>query len=107
LKNLVGNALRYAPDGPVELKVRMVGNDVEFRVRDHGPGIPAEQREKLGEPFYRPDASRARDTGGTGLGLYLARQIAQAHGGTLAMQEPEGPGALFVVRLPRKGAAGA
>ena len=102
LKNLVGNALRYsAPaDGPVELSIHGTGSQVQFRVRDHGPGIPPAQRAHLGEPFYRSDASRARDTGGTGLGLYLARQVARAHGGDLALQDVEGRGALFVVTIP-------
>lgn len=103
LKNLVGNALRYsAPeDGPVELQVQAGEAQIEFRVRDHGPGIPLGQREGLGEPFYRPDASRARETGGTGLGLYLARQVARAHGGELRLVDVEGRGALFVVQIPR------
>lgn len=102
LKNLVGNALRYsAPeDGPVRLSARLADGQLEFRVRDHGPGVPAEQRAHIGEPFYRSDASRTRDTGGTGLGLYLARQVARAHGGELVLGEPEGRGALFIARLP-------
>jgi signal transduction histidine kinase len=102
LKNLIGNALRYSlpADGPVELEVIADGRWLEFRVRDHGPGIPADQRAGLGEPFYRPDASRARETGGTGLGLYLARQVARAHGGDLQLVDVEGGGALFVARLP-------
>jgi signal transduction histidine kinase len=100
LKNLVGNALRYAPQGPVELTITGRDTEVEFRVRDQGPGIPADQRAHIGEPFYRSDASRARETGGTGLGLYLAKQVARAHGGDLVLEKDEGTGALFVVTLP-------
>ena len=100
LKNLVGNALRYAPDGPVELMIIGKDSQVRFRVRDYGPGIPADQRAHIGEPFYRSDASRARETGGTGLGLYLARQVARAHGGDLVLESSEGAGALFVATLP-------
>jgi signal transduction histidine kinase len=102
LKNLIGNALRYAApeDGPVELLLTATRGAVEFRVRDYGPGISADQRAHLGEPFYRSDASRARQTGGTGLGLYLARQVALAHGGELRLADCEGRGALFVVTLP-------
>jgi signal transduction histidine kinase len=102
LKNLVGNALRYstAADGPVMLSIHNAGGKVEFRVQDHGPGIPADQRAHIGEPFYRSDASRARETGGTGLGLYLARQVARAHGGDLLLQETTERGALFVVTIP-------
>ena len=102
LKNLVGNALRYsAPaDGPVELSIRSSGSSLEFHVRDHGPGIPPEQRGHIGEPFYRSDSSRARETGGTGLGLFLVQQIARAHGGELTLQDSSQRGAHFVVTLP-------
>jgi len=102
LKNLVGNALRYSTpgDGPVELTIHGTDGSVEFRVRDQGPGIPADQRAHIGEPFYRSDASRARETGGTGLGLYLARQVARAHGGELSLVETGERGALFVVTIP-------
>jgi signal transduction histidine kinase len=101
LKNLVGNALRYAPAGPVELTMTGKDGQVKFQVRDHGPGIPADQRAHLGEPFYRSDESRARETGGTGLGLYLARQVARAHGGDLVLEESQGgAGALFGVTMP-------
>jgi signal transduction histidine kinase len=102
LKNLIGNALRYstAADGPVVLSVHNHGGQVEFRVQDQGPGIPMDQRAHIGEPFYRSDASRARETGGTGLGLYLARQVARAHGGDLQLQETGARGALFVVTIP-------
>lgn len=105
LKNLVGNALRYAPveSGPVTLTVTADDEAVVFAVKDQGPGLSEEQREHLGEPFYRPDSSRARETGGTGLGLYLARQVARAHGGELQLVQVEGPGAQFEVRLPRRG----
>jgi signal transduction histidine kinase len=103
LKNLIGNALRYsAPDdGPVELSITADETHVEFRVRDHGPGIAPEQRAHIGEPFFRSDASRTRDTGGTGLGLYLARQVARAHGGELKLLDTPDRGALFSARLPR------
>jgi signal transduction histidine kinase len=102
LKNLVGNALRYstADDGPVQVSISAEGSGVTCSVRDHGPGIAPEQRSRIGEPFYRSDASRARETGGTGLGLYLARQVARAHGGDLVLVDSDGRGALFVATLP-------
>lgn len=99
LKNLVGNALRYSTAGPVELTIQGRKGLTQFRVRDHGPGIPEDQRTHIGEPFFRSDASRARETGGTGLGLYLARQVARAHGGDLSLEETT-EGALFVVTIP-------
>jgi signal transduction histidine kinase len=102
LKNLVANALRYsdARDGPVELSFAVVAHELVFRVRDHGPGMSSEQAARIGEPFYRGDPSRARSSGGTGLGLYLASLVARAHGGKLALIATDGPGATFEVRLP-------
>jgi signal transduction histidine kinase len=102
LKNLVSNALRYTPadSGPVELTVAVEAGKLLLRVRDHGPGIPPEHAEHIGEPFYRGDPSRTRDTGGTGLGLYLATLVARAHGGSLELVDTGEPGACFEVRLP-------
>ena len=101
LKNLVSNALRYSPSDsdPVELEFDVRDGELIFHVRDHGPGIPADQASHLGEPFYRGDPSRARDTGGTGLGLYLATLVARAHDGSLTLLESAGQGASFEVRL--------
>lgn len=102
LKNLISNALRYSPadSGPVELDASRDGDELVFRVSDHGPGMTAEQAGRLGEPFYRSDPSRTRDTGGTGLGLYLATLIARAHGGSLRLLNPDQPGARFECRIP-------
>jgi signal transduction histidine kinase len=101
LKNLVSNALRYSPaDSPVELMIATEGRELVLRVRDRGPGISPEQAEHIGEPFYRGDPSRTRDTGGTGLGLYLATIVARAHGGSLELLDTDEPGACFEARLP-------
>ncbi len=102
LKNLISNALRYSKpeDGPVVVTVDADATELVFTVRDHGPGIPPEQVEHIGEPFYRSDPSRARHTGGTGLGLYLATLVARAHGGVLRLKSVDGPGACFEIRLP-------
>jgi signal transduction histidine kinase len=108
LKNLLSNALRYsrAEDGPVELTYAAEGKDLVLRVRDHGSGLSPEQAARIGEPFYRSDPSRARSSGGTGLGLYLASLVATAHGGKLALIDTAGAGAHFEIRLPNKGAQG-
>jgi signal transduction histidine kinase len=102
LKNLLSNALRYSPaeSGPVELLIAEEGDDLLLRVRDHGPGIAPEEAARIGEPFYRGDPSRTRDTGGTGLGLYLATLVARAHGGSLTLVDTGEPGACFEARLP-------
>ncbi|MDH3933176.1 MAG: HAMP domain-containing histidine kinase, partial [Chromatiales bacterium] len=102
LKNLVSNALRYSPvdSGAVELTIAAEGQELVFRVRDHGPGISPGEAEHIGEPFYRGDPSRTRDTGGTGLGLYLATLVARAHGGSLELLDTGEEGACFEARLP-------
>lgn len=102
LKNLVSNALRYGDreQGPIEIGVRAETDRLLMSVADHGPGLDPQQAEALGEPFFRADASRARHTGGTGLGLYLTRLVAEAHGGTLTYDPDWGVGARLVVTLP-------
>ena len=65
-----------------------------------GTGIPEAQRDSIGEPFFRGDPSRTRDTGGSGLGLYLANLVAKAHGGTLQLDRQYAAGAAFDIRLP-------
>ena len=101
LKNLLSNALRYSKpsDGPIELTAGTADNDLIFTVRDHGPGLSEDQAEHIGEPFYRGDPSRTRDSGGTGLGLYLASLIAKAHGGSLRLLDTD-RGACFEVAIP-------
>ncbi len=102
LKNLVANALRYGNRalGPVEIQVSAETDRLKIAVQDHGPGLDAHQAQSLGEPFFRSDASRARDTGGTGLGLYLAQLVAEAHGGSLAVDTHWQHGARLVITLP-------
>ncbi len=102
LKNLIANALRYIPEehGRVEVKSGRDGEDLVLVVHDNGPGLSAEAARHIGEPFHRGDPSRARETGGTGLGLYLATLVATAHGGTLTLMNPDREGACFECRLP-------
>jgi signal transduction histidine kinase len=102
LKNLLSNSLRYSKpeDGPVELEVSTDHGDMIIVVADQGPGLSKDQAEHLGEPFYRSDPSRARQSGGTGLGLYLATLVATAHGGRLSLRDSGGHGACFEVRIP-------
>jgi len=103
LSNLLANARRACPERPVRIGVEVSDRVVTIVVEDEGPGIPAQHRESIFEPFRRLDAARSRDQGGVGLGLYLCRQIARAHGGDVVAQErPDGkPGARMVVTLER------
>lgn len=102
LKNLIGNALRYSADegGEVVVRAQRDGDELVLSVSDHGPGFAAHELPRIGEPFYRGDASRDRETGGTGLGLYLARSICIAHGGSLSFDPDYRDGARVEVRLP-------
>jgi two-component system OmpR family sensor kinase/two-component system sensor histidine kinase BaeS len=101
LGNLLSNALRYTPaGGSVTLSLNCSGGLLELTVHDSGPGIPPDSLDHVFERFYRADRSRSRAEGGTGLGLAIARQLAEAHLGTLhAANHPDG-GALFTLRLP-------
>ncbi|GAA2426148.1 HAMP domain-containing sensor histidine kinase [Actinomadura vinacea] len=99
LGNLLDNAERHAA-GVVLLTLTERDGRAVLRVEDDGPGVPAADRERIFERFVRLDDARARDEGGAGLGLAIARDLVRAQGGTLAVGEaPEG-GALFEVRLP-------
>ncbi len=102
LKNLLSNALRYsdASAGAIELQVDIHADEILMRVQDRGPGIPEEQRDSVGEPFFRGDPSRTRETGGSGLGLYLATLVARAHRGSLELDRQYDAGAAFDIRLP-------
>lgn len=99
LRNLLDNALRHDEAGPVQLRTRRVEAGVELMVRDQGPGVAEAELQRLGEPFYRPDAARSRASGGVGLGLSLCKLIAQAHGAPLRLRNA-GPGLEASLVLP-------
>lgn len=98
VSNLVGNAIKYGRAAHVALDVE--GRWIVLTVDDEGPGIPATDRELLFEPFVRLEASRARKTGGAGLGLAVVRSLVEAQGGDIAVGDAPGGGARFTVRLP-------
>jgi len=99
--NLVDNALRYTPAGG-KVTLDLVGQDGRalLRVRDTGPGIPAEHLPRIFERFYRVDRGRSRSQGGTGLGLAISQWIAEAHQGRIEVESEEGKGSTFTVVLP-------
>jgi len=89
LTNLVDNAIRYG--GRAAIRLEDSADTLTIRILDDGPGIQEDELEQAFEPFFRSEASRSRETGGTGLGLGIARNIARAHGGDLALRNrPEG-----------------
>ena len=100
LTNLVDNALQYAPvDTPVQVTGGLSGDTIVFRVADHGPGVPAEERERIFAPFYRAAAGMAT-SGSSGLGLSISRRLAEAQSGSLTCFAGENGGAVFELRLP-------
>jgi signal transduction histidine kinase len=100
VRNLLDNARRHAGDAAPELRVARSAKDrARLDVRDHGPGIPQGERERIFAPFYRLPGS-AESGRGSGLGLALVRQIARSHGGDVECRDAEGGGSLFSVTLP-------
>jgi signal transduction histidine kinase len=99
ITNLVANAVNFGTRADVLVED---GTELVIRVRDHGPGIPQGELERVFEPFYRLESSRNRDSGGTGLGLSIARDIAQAHGGSLTLANLPTGGLEATLRLPRR-----
>ncbi len=98
---LVDNATRHSPAGmPVTVDVVPSADVVEVRVDDHGPGVPADAREAIFEPFARLPGERRGRTSGSGLGLAIARRIAELHGGSIFVADAPGGGARFVVAVP-------
>ena len=99
--NLLENAIRHTPSGGhVTVSARAEGSKVSVTIADSGEGMPAEVLPYIFERFYRVDPSRARTTGGTGLGLTIAKQLVEAHGGAIRAESAEGQGTRFVFDLP-------
>ncbi|MCS6911517.1 MAG: cell wall metabolism sensor histidine kinase WalK, partial [Anaerolineales bacterium] len=104
LSNLVSNALRYTPaGGQIVLSATMNGDrQVALSVRDTGPGIAPEDLPFIFNRFYRADKARAGEGGESGLGLAIAKALAEAHGGALTVQSVLGQGSTFTLQLPAK-----
>ena len=103
LTNILDNALRHTPEGGrIVLSAKQVQDQIELTVQDSGPGLEAEDIERIFERFYRTDSSRQREDGGSGLGLAIARSIVQAHGGQLSARSEAGQGLRIIITLPGK-----
>ncbi|MGE5222773.1 MAG: sensor histidine kinase [Omnitrophica WOR_2 bacterium] len=99
MDNLISNALKYAPGSEIAIGLDLIDSQVRITVHDNGPGIAPEHLEHLFKRFYRvPD--KAAGTRGTGLGLFICRQIIQAHGGEIQVQSTLGKGTTFIIALP-------
>lgn len=104
ISNLAENAVKYSNvGGIVEMTLWHEGKDVVLSVSDHGIGIPADSLPRIFERFYRVDKARSRGTGGSGLGLSIARHVISNHHGSLSVTSSEGEGSVFLVKLPQLG----
>ncbi len=101
LGNLLANAFKFTPQGgSVDLTVVAINHDVHIEVHDTGAGIPPEQLPRIFDKFYQADNQRAATAGGSGLGLAIAKQIVEAHGGTIQCDSTVGVGTTFSITLP-------
>ncbi|HYX50628.1 MAG TPA: ATP-binding protein, partial [Ktedonobacteraceae bacterium] len=103
VSNLISNAIKYSPDGgKIEVAVLedKSANIALFFVRDYGIGIPAHQQSRIFSRFMRADNAHANNIGGTGLGLYLCRELVERHNGRIWFESIEGRGSTFYVSLP-------
>nr|BBH94769.1 hypothetical protein KTA_29680 [Thermogemmatispora argillosa] len=106
LTNLLSNAIKYSPEEtPVEVSLACQDSQIEIRVRDHGRGIPADQREQIFQAFYRTPEAQASPKDGWGLGLAICKDIVERHGGRIWCESAPGEGTVFVVVLPIGGSS--
>ena len=101
VSNLLDNAFKYSPNGSmVDMHVERIGDSVKISVRDEGGGVPEAARNKIFDRFYQADQSATRAAGGTGLGLYICRNLADAIGGRVWLEETGDHGSIFAVSVP-------
>ncbi len=104
MMNVVSNAIKYTPDGgTIRVSAGRAGEKVWMEVADNGIGIPAPDRDRIFERFYRVDKARSRESGGTGLGLSIAKEIVDQHRGSIGIVDRPGPGLTIRVELPVEG----
>jgi len=101
LLNIINNAVKYTADrGSISIETSRIGRNLQIRISDNGIGIPDEDIPRVFERFYRVDKARTRDMGGTGLGLSIAKEIVEAHGGSISVSSSTKEGTEVVILLP-------
>ena len=109
VSNLLNNAIKYAPEGPIEVTVRIENDQAVLAVRDHGPGIPEDRLRVIFEPNVRLTTGDSNGPSGSGLGLFIAKGIIEAHGGSIWAESPGYderalPGSTFHIMVPMRSA---
>ena len=104
LLNLVGNAIKFTDRGEVRISATALNSHFSVRVSDTGPGIPVDEQKRIFEQFHQVDGSDTKPKGGTGLGLTIAKQIVEMHGGRIWVESTPGEGATFQMELPIRAA---
>jgi signal transduction histidine kinase len=101
LLNLLDNAIKYSPPGGrIEVRLAVVGDRLRFIVQDQGLGIPVGEQERIFDKFYRLDPDQRRGIGGTGLGLYICRELVRSMHGSIWVESEAGKGTTFAFELP-------
>jgi signal transduction histidine kinase len=101
LTNVLDNAVRYTPAGGlIRISANRVNGDLEIRIEDSGPGVEADDLDRIFERFYRTEAARTREEGGSGLGFAIARSIVEKHSGKIWAESEPGHGLIVIIRLP-------
>lgn len=101
LQNLVENAMKYTPEnGSINITTAVKGNFLEISIKDSGIGIPKDQQSQLFTKFFRAKNAMKVDTTGSGLGLFITKQVVERHGGSISFQSAENEGTTFVVQMP-------
>ncbi len=99
--NILDNALRYTPEnGHIALSASVVEDSMEMRIKDSGPGVASDELDKIFERFYRTEASRTRDQGGSGLGFAIAKSIVERHNGRISAESQPGQGLTVIIKIP-------
>ncbi len=101
LRNLLDNAIKYSPTGgKIQIDIASQGREARIRIQDEGPGVPPAERHRIFDKFFRGETGSSDALGGTGLGLFFARETMQVHGGSVQLEENDQQGACFVLTLP-------
>jgi len=105
IRNIISNAIKYGPEEGLVVRAALSkqGDSACIEISDNGPGIPADKLPHIFERFYRIDNERTKDLSSTGLGLAIARELVEAHGGRIAAASEEGKGMCFTITLPLAG----